>query len=209
LGLHDGNISNGRNSSTGELFEEAFKLYLHRIEHYAFSYLKNQEESESIAQEAFFALWTNREKVDFENGVFPYLITVTRNKCLNLLKRQNNRLKFEKDEVKKFKLEINYTSLSDISSVNIYSKEVEEICHKTLESVSDKVKTTFLLNRTKRFSNEEVAKIQGISVKTVESRITFCLKLLRENLKDYLVHILGFILNQLFIFCTVFLWMTI
>lgn len=181
--------------STEELFEDSFLAYLNKIEHFAFSYLKNREDSKNIAQEAFYTLWQNREKVDFENGVFPYLLTITRNKCLNALKKQNNRFKYEDFQQKNFKSFINYNSLSDLSSVNIYSKEVEALYKRCLNDMPDKIKQTFILTRTNKFSNEQVAKILGVSVKTVESRITQGFKLLKEYLKDYLIIILGYLIG--------------
>jgi DNA-directed RNA polymerase specialized sigma24 family protein len=53
------------------------------------------------------------------------------------------------------------------------SFDVEKIYKKCVDEMPDKIKSTFLLSRSKRYSNDEIAQIQGISVKTVEKRITF------------------------------------
>jgi RNA polymerase sigma-70 factor, ECF subfamily len=178
--------------SVDKLFEEAFLLHLHKVRHYAFSYLKDNDAAECVAQDVFYALWINRDKVSFHPGILPYLLTITKNKCLNILKKENNKKKYEKFKVKECQSHINYLSLNDISSTNIYSHEVEKIYLKCIEEMPEKTKSTFLLSRTNKFSNEEIAKIQSVSIKTVESRITVSIKLLKEALKDYLIFIIGY-----------------
>ncbi len=176
---------------TDKTFEDAYLLHLHNVIHFANSYLKDKDAAECVAHEVFYALWVNREKIDFKSGVLPYLLVLAKNRCLNILKKENNKRKYENYESKKFQSYTNSLALNDISSTNLYSNDVEKIYKKCVDEMPDNIKSTFLLSRSKRYSNDEIAHIQGLSVKTVEKRITFSLKLLKVVLKDYLIIIVG------------------
>lgn len=54
-------------------------------------------------------------------------------------------------------------------------KKLPEACHAVFE-----------MSRLKDMTNREIATKLGVSQKTVEARMTKALKLLREELKDYL-----------------------
>ena len=52
--------------------------------------LKDAQEAEDATQEAFVKLWHNSDKVD-PNKVKPWLMTVTRNGCLDSLRRRRDK----------------------------------------------------------------------------------------------------------------------
>lgn len=177
------------------LFAKAFEENLYKVRHYAYSYLENEELAANIAQEAFLQLWQNKEKLNWEESVLPYLLTVTRNLSLNVIRKQ----KYHRDYINYSKAQIreslNYTSLLHPSSVNLYSKEIEKLLATAMEQMDERISETFKLIRLKGLSYNQVAKIQNISVKTVESRITIAIKILRKVFKDYLVFLIGILLN--------------
>lgn len=179
------------------LFEEAYKSNLYKVRHYAYSYLRDMELAENVAQDIFVRLWDNRAKVDMESDILPYLIFLTRNACLNILRRNKVDEKYQ-DYCKAMMSSFHYKALADVSSVSVYTKEVETLFTNCLSRLPKEVKDTFLLSRGGDFSNAEIAAKLGISVKTVESRITKVLKALRKDLADYLVFVIGFIAGNLF-----------
>jgi len=61
------------------------------------------------------------------------------------------------------------------------------IINQTLEGVPQRTREIFQLNRDEGLKYQEIAEKLDISVKTVEAHITSLLKLLRKNLKDYLI----------------------
>jgi len=58
---------------------------------------------------------------------------------------------------------------------------------KAIDELPENYRETFALSRFGEQTNVQIAAMQGISVKTVEYRITQSLKILRVKLKDYLL----------------------
>lgn len=178
-----------------ECFEKSFKDNLYKVQYYAYNYLKNKELSENVAQEAFLILWENRGKVNFNENVLPYLLFVTRNLSLNLLRKEKNHLAYMNYTQRQSMESLNYASLMDSSATQLYSKEIEGLLQKGMAKMPDKVKETFILCRVNGLSHKEIMDIQGISIKTIESRITIALKVLRKIFKDFIVLIIGLLLS--------------
>ncbi|MDP3453149.1 MAG: sigma-70 family RNA polymerase sigma factor [Bacteroidales bacterium] len=178
-----------------KVFEEIYATNLHKVQFFAYNYIHDWESAKSIANEVFTSIWNNRTKIDFNREMLPYLIVVTRNRCLNLLKKQKTERKFLKysgDLITES--ELNYLSLDNPSSTILYSKEIKKIFQESLILMNDKIKNTFCLNRFGNLNYEEIAKLEGVTVKTIEYRISVALRILRKKFKDYLPIFLGYMI---------------
>ena len=68
--------------------------------------------------------------------------------------------------------------------------ELEKTIKSAIHTLPDECRTAFILSRYQNTPNKKIAEQLGISVKSVEFHITKALKILRTELKDYLVSIL-------------------
>jgi RNA polymerase sigma-70 factor, ECF subfamily len=173
-------------------FEQAYSSYLHRVEHYAYSFVADYEQARSIAQDTFVKLWEKRMEVDFSKEVLPFLFVLTKNNCLNFLRREkikNKHSDFTAYRVNQFNMEV----LDHPASVNVYSKEVQKLIRDAYQAMPEKVRETFLLSRDSDLKNREIAQKQNIGISTVEFRISCAFKILRKYLKDYLPILLWFL----------------
>lgn len=173
-------------------FDEAYSSYLHRIEHYAYSFVADYEQARSIAQDTFVKLWEKRMEVDFSKEILPFLFVLTKNNCLNFLRREkikNKHADFTAYRENQFAIDV----LDHPASVNVYSKEVQKLIREAYLAMPEKVKETFLLSREQNFKNREIAQKQNIGISTVEFRISCAFKILRKYLKDYLPILLWFL----------------
>ncbi len=179
-------------------FDAAFKEHFHKIRFIAYTFLKEMEDAENVAQDVFISLWEKRKRVDFEKGVYHWLVTITRNKCLNILKSNKVQQKY---------LERNYNYAVDLMKDLTYSSteflllnnEADKLLASSLNKMSDSIRETFLLCRFNGKKYEEAAKIQNVSIKTIEYRIMVALRILRKELGEYLVFLLVQIAIKLFI----------
>ena len=73
-------------------FEVAYSNHLRKIEFYANSFLLDMELSKEVAHNVFLKLWDRRESFNWEEDVLPLLVTMAKNECLNILKRNQLRL---------------------------------------------------------------------------------------------------------------------
>ncbi len=166
-------------------FDSAFKEHYHKIRYVAVHFLKEQEQAENVAQDVFMSLWEKREEVDFTKSVLPWLVTITRNKCLNILKNKKVQQKFQ-DRSYNMIMDLRVDLAESSSEFMLMNSEVEALMKESMEKMSPSIKETFLLCRFKEKKYEEVAKIQNVSVKTIEYRIMCALRILRKDLKDFL-----------------------
>lgn len=168
-------------------FEECYKANLNRVVYFANSYLCDIAASHDVASEVFTKLWENKANIDFSIEILPYLMTLTKNTCLNRLKRLKIENKYKTvTRHNNDKHSLYYRSLSQITSMKIFSKEIEHILYESLEKMPVKVKETFILSRFKEMKYTEIAEELEVSIKTVEKRISQALRILRIYFKDYL-----------------------
>ncbi len=183
------------NSNKGKsaLFEEIYSEHLHKIQFFAYNYLQDFDAAKCLAQEVFTAIWESWDTIDFEREILPYLMTLTKNRCLNILRQKKVSRKYEDFSKSQDKDSLNYLALQDSSSTKLYSKEVEDILKETMDTMTEKVRRTFFLNRFQGLKYKDIAQIEGVSVKAIEVRIMSALKMLRIRFKDYLPFVLGYL----------------
>jgi len=167
------------------LFKEAFDNYFEQIVRFIYYYCKDWEESKNIAQDTFVALWQNMEKVDWTRPLIPYLLLIAKNKTLNVMK--GNMVRRKHDDYLIYRdLSATVDALSSGTLNKIYSNEMQQLISKSLEQMTESVRTTFVLSRYNNLKNKEVAELLNISIKTVEYRIMSALRILKNNLKEFI-----------------------
>lgn len=178
-------------------FEQMYVSHYHKIKSFCNYYLRDPELSKCIAQDVFVSAWNNRRDLSFSNELLPYLFVLAKNMCLNVLKREkvkNNYIEYGKSYNRDI---LNYNSLKEPSIGILYGKEMEQLVSGALQKMPQTVRSTFLLSRYKNLKYEQIAKTQNISIKTVEYRIMYALRVLRLALKDYLPILLGYLAMKL------------
>lgn len=173
-------------------FEKSYLQHFPKVQHIADSYLHDSESARNVAQEVFMSVWETRSKFTGEKDLLGYLIVLTRNRCLNILKKRTTEEKYKNYNSSLLLDQINYQALSNNITSRIFEKEVSKILSDTLNSMPENVKSTFLLSRSTNLKQHEIAKLQGIALRTVESRLKKALAILKKSLKDYIIIIILF-----------------
>lgn len=176
-------------------FEALYKKSFLKAVNYCNQYLQDNELSREITQEAFINLWEKRATLDIQQGNPEYyLLTSVRNMALNSIRkrmRDNKRMgaKVNIDD------KINAISLSqEPTDISTY-KEITQIIDSTIESMSQKVKEVYLLSREGEMTYPQIAQQLGISVKTVEYRLSKALAIFRKKLSGYLPMLLYYLIK--------------
>ena len=175
------------------IFNQLYLKYFHKVQHVAYSYLFDTEQARGVAQEVFLKLWDKREQIDPDKEVYGYLITMTKNLCINILKRKVIEKKYKDFSNYKLQAEINLLSLSNNTTGKLIEKEISSLLDNALKMMPEKVRATFKLSRTGNLKQQEIADIQGIALRTVESRLKTSMEILRKVFKDYFIWIVCFI----------------
>jgi RNA polymerase sigma-70 factor (ECF subfamily) len=161
-------------------FEMIFKTYYQSLCNYAYSFVQDRDEAEEIVQGTFLSVWEKKDSLSIHTGVKPYLYAMVRNASLNVLKHA----KIKKQHAE---LELTVAERSTESVTrSVMASELEERIFKALNKLPEQCRLAFKLSRFEELKYAEIAEQLNISVKTVENQMGKALKIMREQLKDYL-----------------------
>jgi RNA polymerase sigma-70 factor (ECF subfamily) len=160
-------------------FERLFRLFYEALCRYAQSIVNEPELAEEIVQEMFVQLWEKRQTLDLHTGIRPYLYKAVHNRCLNQIKHQKVRVLHQQ--------EVLVTTSEIIQPSN--SAEFSELkgrFNQALLKLPEECRKVFKLSRENEFSYREIADFLGISIKTVENQMGKALRIMRDELRDFL-----------------------
>ena len=167
-------------------FEMIFKTYYQPLCNYAYSFVHDREEAEEIVQATFLSVWEKKDNLSIHTGVKPYLYAMVRNAALNVLKHEK-----VKQQHATVELAVAERSSESVTRT-VMATELEERIAKALNKLPEQCRLVFKLSRFEELKYAEIAEELNISVKTVENQMGKALKIMREQLKDYLPLLLVF-----------------
>lgn len=168
-------------------FDKIYERNYRRSFLFAKSYVHDDLVAEDIAAESLFKFWQIcRDKKEEVSEAM--LVTILKNKSIDYL-RSSIHKQVSLDEMNELvvkNLEIQISSLESCEPYELFSKEINTIVIKTLNTLPELTREIFLLSRSKNLSVKEIAERKYLTPKAVEYHITKSLKVLRIALKDYL-----------------------
>lgn len=169
-------------------FTNFFTEYQQRFVHFATTYLHDEVVAEDLVIESMMYFWENRDRLADNTNVPAYVLTSLRHKCIDYLRHQKTAQDVNKEinDLQQWDLSFRLSSLQDFNPDNVFTREIQEIVDRTLESLPERTREIFRASRFENKSYKEIAQKCGISVKAVEFHITKSNKILRNALKDYL-----------------------
>jgi RNA polymerase sigma-70 factor (ECF subfamily) len=160
-------------------FSQLYRYHYPRIFSFLYSLLKDRFLAEDFTQDLFFRLWVNREHLNEEMPLDPYLFTIAKHTVLNFYKKR---------EVEKRYFEKLADEPESPIEENVYCKELQRLINKAIDSMPAQQQKIFRLSREEGFTNAEIANQLHISKRTVEKHISNSLKLVRRIIeKNYLL----------------------
>lgn len=172
-------------------FSLIFKRYFERLFQFAKTYVLDEAVAKNIAQDVFMKIWEKRQSIENSSLFVSFLLTITKNKCLDYLKHVRIEQRY-KDQLllQQSELELNYYALKRLEIDFLDYNEIMKIIENTLLKLPKRCQEVFRLSRFDNLSNSEIAEKLGIGQKAVEANITRAIKIFRKELKDYLVILL-------------------
>ena len=168
---NDSHLTRAVSSSDHEAFKELYHLYYDQIFRYIRYRNNSNDETKDLVQEVFTRLWTHRKNLDPKKSVKSYLYRTASNLLVDKYRKRSHQLNYLK-EMK------NSVSRSEKDLDNKLSVLA------AVDKLPPKEKTVIMLSKFQQLKYREIAEICGISVKTVEGRITKAFKQLREELEN-------------------------
>lgn len=159
-------------------YKEIFLKYYSPLSEYASQYILDSE-AEELVQDLMLYVWEERETLAIETSLKSYLFTAVKHRCLNSIKKKLYHEQVHHVLYEKLKDQFENP---DYYMINELSANIE----KAIQDLPENYQETFKLSRFGELTNAQIANHLGVSVKTVEYRISQALKILRVKLKDYL-----------------------
>ena len=166
-------------------FEVLYNKYFPKVCYFARQYLPDEDSAKSLAHDVFLSLWENRELIDPKQNLQAYILTITKNKCLNKLKHLQVKSSYANKVQEQAILNLNQEALSNRTADLLLENDLKGHLNRELDKLSPPIREAFILSRFKMLSYKEIASFQSVSIKTVEYRIMQALKHIRKGMKDF------------------------
>ena len=135
--------------------------------------LKDPAEAEDVVQEAFIRLWENRASMP-EARVKPWLLRVTRNLCLDRLRRRRPEELVEESRL----------AGDDCPTAGLQRSETLARLRGAVQALDEPFRSLVLLRDVQQHSYEEVAAMTELTLPQVKTYLHRARRKLREQLGD-------------------------
>jgi RNA polymerase sigma-70 factor (ECF subfamily) len=162
-------------------FQKLVKRHESSILNTCLNLIGNCQQAEEAAQDVFFEVYRSAAAFRHQSKVSTWIYRIAVNRSLNVI-RSNKRLRWIKSlttlEIKEFGAQQPDRLLE--------KKELKHLLRTAVDSLPEKQRTAFVLNKYEHLSPNEIAEILGLSTNSVEVRIHRAKKSLQKKLASLL-----------------------
>lgn len=140
--------------------------------------LSSRDDAEDIVQETFVRVYLHRQSFNFQHCFSTWIYTIALNLARNELRKRKKFKFFEISEMKggetEFAVEMKLPS------------RLPQVLDAAIQGLPEKYRSAFMLRDIQELPYEEVAKVLGIPLGTVKSRVNRARMMLRDKLQPKL-----------------------
>lgn len=174
-----------RDGSDKEAYRILYLRYHAALKAYA-SLFVGLSDAEDVVQDVLLNLWNRRAQIIINDSLASYLFHSTRNASLNRIKHDSIRSRVMTD--------LRLSLLDEGADYNAHQvEELKSLIRQALSELPAEQRRAFEMSRFEGKTYEQIARETGVSVKTVEYRISQALRKLEISLADYLPVYIGLI----------------
>lgn len=167
-------------SPSDELFDSLFREHYAGMWRFVTRLVGSPEVAEDIVQDVMFSVWRSG-KWKNEDLKASFLYVSVRNAAFNYRRRE----KLEESTIREGVLAWEQKYIDAAEKVNY--DEVAQAVREAINSLPERCRMIYLMNREEGLSYSEIAKILGLSGKTVDAQMGKAVKRLRAWLTEKLV----------------------
>jgi RNA polymerase sigma-70 factor (ECF subfamily) len=154
-------------------FREILTRYQHAVYGFAFSFLKDAQEAEDISQEIFLRLYRTAESYRSVAALQTYLFRITRNLCIDHLRKKRPEAMTNPPESVNAKTPLN----------QICAAELKNQINLVLSELPENQRAAIYLRHEQGMDYREIAATLGVTRHAVESLLTRARKAFRKKFK--------------------------
>ncbi len=152
------------------------------VYNFAFKVCRDREKAENTMQETFLSMIKSLHQFDAKSKLSTWLYRIVTNHCL-MEARKNKRFTFVEVETDESLFDDKYiTDWSRLPVKDLENSELRSVLDKTIAKLAPEYRIVFLLRDVEELSTEETAKITGLSIAAVKSRLHRARAFLRKEI---------------------------
>ena len=160
-------IREGDNEAFAALYEETRRS----VYYTAYSICRDKYAAETVMQDAFVKFYENVGAVDAERNPYAYLLTMSRNLALNMVKREKQRVNVEPEKVDYVK---NDSTLAQDNGLTEFAARV----------LTEREFRVLMLCAVHKYKRQEVGKMLDMPTATVTWTYNKAISKLRKKLEE-------------------------
>lgn len=161
-----------------EAFSDLVRRYHERVYRVTLRIIRDPEDADEVTQDVFVRALSALDRFDFRASFYTWLVSIARNAAFDALRSLKRRSRFKSEEgLDNYEAE----GFGDPVSSTAESETAQSVV-KALGRLSVRDRTLLVLREYEDLQYEEIARVLGCSVGTVESGIHRARKRLRQLL---------------------------
>jgi len=171
-------------------FAGLVEKYKQPVLNFVFRSLRDEAEAEDVAQNVFLQVYKSRARYERTAKFSTWLFTITRNLCLNEIRRRSRHPAESLEESHPESDDVPARQYEDkkvfLPTENLLHGELASKIEEALAALPEAQRTAILLCRRDELSYEEIAEVLDCSLSATKSLIHRGRETLKEKLKPYL-----------------------
>lgn len=160
------------------------KMYEKTVYNFAFKLCRDREHAENTMQETFLSMVRSIKQFDGNSKLSTWLYRIVSNHCL-MMARKDRKYQFVDVETEDSLFDERYLSdSSHIPAESVENAELRNLLDGAIQKLAPEYRLVFLLRDVEQQTTEETAKITGLSVAAVKSRLHRARAFLRNELTE-------------------------
>lgn len=171
-----------------DAFSTLVERYHSRIYTLTFQMTSSREDAEDLTQEVFVKAFEALPRFKGKSSFYTWLYRIGINKTINYRKKRNRNRPVSLDAMEQeVRSEESYHAFNSKGSPlrNVSLGELQKKLNEAMEGLSEKHRTVVVMHDMQGMPHDEIAKVVGVSVGTVRSRLFYARRQLQAELGDY------------------------
>ena len=171
-------------------FEELFCIHYPRLKKFAFYILGDEDEARDLVQDVFVHAWNHFDQLDDIENLSPYLFTLLKNKCLNVIKHRAVKLKYQYHQAYFESEELYHISFGETEKFVSIQDQLYEAVEEVIRKMPPKCGQVFRLKWIEGKKHREIAEQLSISLTMVDKHLAKGMEIAKKHLQPDLLFFL-------------------
>jgi RNA polymerase sigma-70 factor (ECF subfamily) len=165
-------------------FEELFRAYYGGLWAFCAALIQAPDMAEECVQDVFWWVWEHRARWVVRDGVRAYLYGAVRNRAINVIKRR--RVAERGEGTVAADVRAGAAQGPESGDERVRARELAAAVDRAVAAMPERRREAFTLRARHHMTHPEIARVMGITVKSVEFHMSLALATVRDALADLL-----------------------